>query len=286
MSAVVPRCGRSGTGRRRCARCSDVSRGTSISRSESLDHEVSVGRGWHSRASAREDCSMSTEGNDPKGRGRRLFGSRRRQAAPPERPPAVTPEAPPEDPPPVASEAPPEPPRPPAEPPSWRYTPVAATPPAAPAEPAAPSEAAAPVEPETKEAAAPTDEETWTVETGANGQAQDGTPPAPPTPPAFPGRRRRRSAPPEPEAAVVEDALSGALAPAEGGHVEPPASRRPRPAPAPATSGSPVPRSARVRSTRPRPTVARPTTSRRPTSCPGSSRSRTRRVGWARRPPR
>ena len=33
---------------------------------------------------------MSTEGNDPRGRGRRLFGSRRRQAEPAEPPAEIT----------------------------------------------------------------------------------------------------------------------------------------------------------------------------------------------------
>ncbi len=173
---------------------------------------------------------MPTEGTDPKGRGRRLFGSRRRQAEPAEPPPPVPQPEGRED---VVEESPrvadipeaPSPPAPSSEPPSWRYTPPSRAASDTPAPPAAPPPvASAPAVTEAPPVPTPPDpvpatpnEDSWTVKTAPLTQDHDpaSTPEAPvePSVPAAAAERLEE----QPEEAAV-------LAPAEGGHVAPPAS--------------------------------------------------------------
>ena len=157
---------------------------------------------------------MSTEGNDPRGRGRRLFGSRRRQAEPPAPPieimsepaPEPTPEPPSEAPPVVAPVTPTEPPT---------ETPTAE---ALPAEQGN-STTSGSIEPA---APAPTPiahEDDTTVEPVTTGPSQ--TTEAEAQAPAPVAAAAPEPAPnPAPAPAPAEPAAP--QTPAEGGHVEPP----------------------------------------------------------------
>ena len=178
---------------------------------------------------------MPTEGTDPKGRGRRLFGSRRRHAEPVEPPPPAEPEAredaaehpatAPESPAPPESPETPTGPAPSSEPPSWRYTPpsqaVTDPPPAAASTPPVVSTPSATETPPVPTPPGPVpatpNKDSWTVKPAPTTQEQD---PAP-----------------TPETTVVTPVAPAAgqpteaavLAPAEGGHVAPPATEPPGP---------------------------------------------------------
>ena len=176
---------------------------------------------------------MSTEGNDPRGRGRGFFRSRRRPAAPEERPPAGAVETPATPPAPGTAAAatpeptPPEPtptPEPPPTPPPVTAPEDPRTASSPPAEPPAPL-AAAPEPPEV-----PAESAGAIPMTGAT-VSVDATPVAPPaaTPEADPTNQWMeqpadaeipRETGPEPEDEPVDEVT---LAPTEGGHVEPPA---------------------------------------------------------------
>jgi chromosome partitioning protein len=173
---------------------------------------------------------MPTDGNDPRGRGRRLFGSRRRAAEPAERPAEVSSEpAPPADaatgaqadasaetPPPTPGTA-----RPSPEPPSWRYTAPPAPTPAEPT-PAPPATTPAP-----RPAPTTTNEDGWTVEPGANTESAAGTAADIVHAPDPEGAPATSSSEPGDVPADAHESPSAALAPAEGGHVSPPAERAP-----------------------------------------------------------
>jgi len=174
---------------------------------------------------------MSTEGNDPRGRGRRLFGSRRRQAEPPAPPIKVFSEPAPV---PTPSEV----------------VPVTEADAPASQESEATPEPEATTEPAPAPESAPTpDEDSWTVESVVNGQSEDDAAPAAPgaaeaavvvqeptpevasaaptstTPESTPDPAPADPAPADP--APAEPVVK--LAPAEGGHVEPrPVSDRPK----------------------------------------------------------
>ncbi len=193
---------------------------------------------------------MPTEGNDPKGRGRRLFGSRRRPAETAERRPDVSSE--PEPPVDAATEATADTSTtdtsttdtsttdtsttdtsttdtsttdtsattaPALQPPSWRYTPTPAPAPAPPP-PSAPAPAAPGPDPEP--APTTTNEDGWPVEPGANAEpaAENAADPAAGS--AISGAVVTT----ETEPAAPVESSPGPLAPAEGGHVAPPAGAR------------------------------------------------------------
>ena len=160
---------------------------------------------------------MSTEGNDPRGRGRGFFRSRRRPAEPEERSPVPGADAPVTEP---------------------ALTPPAVTPPAAPPEevPATPSNPPDPVPPAvetpTETTPAPEAPAEPAVEPPANGATVtvDATPAAGAAPSVPPGGSDQwteqpadaeipEETGPEPEDEAVDEVT---LAPTEGGHVEPP----------------------------------------------------------------
>jgi len=158
---------------------------------------------------------MSTEGNDLRGR-RRLFGSRRRQAEVAEVPPKVT-ETTPEAATDTTADEPAAPPET-VEPTGGSYTPVEESAP----EPSVPATAPTP------------DEDNWTVETDPSTTATD-----PEISPDIAAETVAESAEGPAEADPTEEATEEdgiKLAPAEGGHVEPPAA--PTPGAARSRSGS------------------------------------------------
>ncbi len=145
---------------------------------------------------------MSTEGNDLRGR-RRLFGSRRRQAEAPEAPPQV-PEAAPESANDTTAEEPATPPET-TEPTGGSSTQVGEFTP----EPSVPAPAPTP------------DEDNWTVETDSSTEAIAPETAAATSAPILAESPEVPGVPVPADEVPAEDGIK--LAPAEGGHVEPPA---------------------------------------------------------------